>query len=309
LRPYSNFGQLGYWTHQGHSSYNALQVLFKSQYKRSQLTAAYTWSHSIANVLLDNSDGGVGVSSFTDAAHPNLDRGNSAINRPQIFVANFTYFLPDLNGKGTFTRATLGGWELSSIITDAYGNSQTMYQGGISENSGNLVAGSTSTLGSQVGNGGLFNMLRPLVTGQSCTAGRNGDQLYNSAAFTMIGYVIGTLPGNVEPRGYCRGPALNNIDLSIDKNWKLSERFKLQFRMDLFDLFNHANFIGNTGSNTPINGGSINCGPANGAGLYQACSPTNNVITNQSYVNNFGVATQTATKAGRELQYTLKLTF
>jgi hypothetical protein len=79
--------------------------------------------------------------------------------------------------------------------------------------------------------------------------------------------------------------------------------------MDFFDLFNHPNFIGNTGSNTPINGSSINCGPTNAAGLYQPCSPTNNVITNQSYVNSFGQATQTNTKAGRELQYTLKLTF
>jgi len=309
LRPYSNFGQLGYWTHEGHASYNALQVLFKSQYKRSQLTAAYTWSHSIANVLLDNSDGGVGVSSFTDITRPGLDRGNSAINRPQIFVANFTYFLPDLNQSNALTRGVLGGWELSSIITDATGNSQTMYEGGISENLGLVAGGAGNGLGSQIGNGGLFNMLRPLTTGQSCDSGRSGFELYNPKAFTEIGQVIGQYMPNTESRGYCHGPSLNNVDFSVDKNWKLSERFKLQFRLDFFDLFNHPNFVGNTGSNTPIQGGSINCGPANGAGLYQACSPTNNVITNQSYVNTFGQASQTTTKAGRELQYTLKLTF
>lgn len=83
----------------------------------------------------------------------------------------------------------------------------------------------------------------------------------------------------------------------------------MQFRMDFFNLFNHANFVGNTGSNTPIGGGTVNCGPADNNGKYQPCSPINNVITNQSYVNNFGQAAQTNTRSGRELQYTLKFTF
>jgi hypothetical protein len=58
----------------------------------------------------------------------------------------------------------------------------------------------------------------------------------------------------------------------------------------------------------------VNCGPvagtdANGAALYNPCSPTNNVITHQNNTGGFGVANQTNTKAGRELQYTLKLSF
>ncbi|HVZ18668.1 MAG TPA: hypothetical protein VG897_16220, partial [Terriglobales bacterium] len=311
LRPYSNFGQLAYWTHQGHASYNALQVLFKSRYKRSQVTGSYTWSHSIANVLLDNSDGGVGISSFTDITRPYLDRGNSAINRPNIFVANFTYFLPDLNNSNGAVRAVLGGWETAAIVSEMNGNSQTMPQAGISENGANLVAGAVngSALAAQIGTGGLYNMLRPLVTGQSCTAGRNGENLYNAQAFTMIGQVIGQYMSNSEPHGYCEGPGINNIDFSVDKNWKLTERLHMQFRMDFFNLFNHANFVGNTGSNTPIGGATINCGPADNNGKYQPCSPINNVITNQSYVNNFGQAAQTNTRSGRELQYTLKFTF
>jgi hypothetical protein len=310
-RPFSNFGQLGYWTHQGHSTYNALQVLFKSRYKRSQVTASYTWSHSIANVLLDNSDGGVGISSFTDITRPYLERGNSAINRPQIFVANFTYFLPDLNSSSGAVRAILGGWETAAIIQEMNGNSQTMNQGGISENGGNLVTGAVngSALGTQIGSGGLNNMLRPLVTGESCTSGRHGEFLYNAQAFTMIGQTIGVFNSATEPRGYCEGPGINNIDFSVDKNWKLTERLHMQFRMDFFNVFNHANFVGNTGSNTPIGGSSINCGSPDVAGKYQPCSPINNVITNQSYVTNFGKASQTNTRSGRELQYTLKFTF
>ena len=125
---------LAFWTHQGDATYNSLQALFKTRYKRSQLTAAYTWSHSIANVILDDSSGGLGFQSFTLPTDPGLDRGNSAINRPMIFTANFNYFLPDLTQANRFVRGAFGGWELGLITTEASGNSNTIYQGTLQEN-------------------------------------------------------------------------------------------------------------------------------------------------------------------------------
>ena len=83
----------------------------------------------------------------------------------------------------------------------------------------------------------------------------------------MIGNQIGSYPSNLEGIGYCRGASLKNADISVDKNFKLSERFKLQFRVDFFDAFNHPNFRTDSGTfGNPI--GNVNCGPANGAGLY-----------------------------------------
>ncbi len=61
---------LTWFTHQGDATYHSLQALFKTRYKRSQLTAAYTWSHSIANVLLDDSSGNIGPESFLDPTNP-----------------------------------------------------------------------------------------------------------------------------------------------------------------------------------------------------------------------------------------------
>ncbi len=79
--------------------------------------------------------------------------------------------------------------------------------------------------------------------------------------------------------------------------------------MDFFNLFNHANFNG--GQINGINGGSIaanvNCGPANGAGLYQPCSTTNSVISAYSPTGQLGQATQA--RQARELQYGLKIIF
>ena len=308
-------GSLAWWTHQGDATYNSLQTLFKTRYKRSQLTAAYTWSHSISNAILDDSSGGIGYQSFTYPGNPSLDRGNSSINRPHIFTANFNYYLPDLNQANKLVKGALGAWELGLITTEALGNSNTVYQGSLSDDSTLWAPGSSA-----FGNGlqALYNnanqrgMQRPLVVpGQSCQLGQ-GNQMFNPAAFTLVGYQIGSIPSNTEPRGYCRGPSLLDTDLSIDKNFKLSERVRLQFRIDLFNMLNHANFRGDqingVAGGTMFSG--VNCGPVNAAGQYQPCSPTNSVITHQSAVNNgWGQSTQVVGNAGRELQYGLHLTF
>jgi len=308
LRPYSNFGQLAWWTHTGDASYHSLQVLFKTRYKRSQATAAYTYSHSISNVLLDNSDGGVGVSSYTWGGNPRLDRGNSPINRPHIFVANATYFLPELKDSNPFVKAAFGGWELSGITSAASGAAHTVYQDSLGENTGNLVAGATGSGLQELFAASVKGMIRPLVTGTSCTAGRKGSLLYDPAAFTLVGYELGTIPSNTEPRGYCPGPRLVNTDLSIDKNFKLTERFRMQFRLDFFDLFNHPNFRGDAlQSNLPFL--SVNCGPADGNSKYQPCSPTNNVVSAETSNTGFGLSNTMIGNAGREMQYSLKITF
>ena len=245
------------------------------------MTAAYTWSHSIANVILDDSSGGIGFQSFTLPTDPGLDRGNSAINRPMIFTANFNYFLPDLTQANKFVRGAFGAWELGLITTEASGNSNTVYQGTLQENA-NLRAG--RCLWRWVA-GAVQQWQSPRnATSADCAWAelrhQSGDQVINPNAFTLVGYQIGTIPSNTEPRGYCRGPSLLDTDLSIDKNFKLTERVRMQFRMDFFNIFNHANFRGDQINGTQ--GGtlfsSVNCGPQLANGLYAPCSPTNNVI-------------------------------
>lgn len=167
LRPYSNFPQtLAYWSHSGDSYYQSLQAFLRTQIAGFRFQAAYTWSHSIANVLTDNSDGGTSAGSFTYGTDPRLDRGNAATNRPNLFVANGTYLLPKLQGHSELTQQTLGGWELTGITTADSGNSFTVYQNGISENTTALLdpkapgAGSLNALFQT----GLLSGQRPLLT-------------------------------------------------------------------------------------------------------------------------------------------------
>ena len=109
----------------------------------------------------------------------------------------------------------------------------------------------------------------------------------------------------MEPRGYCHGPSLMDTDLSIDKNFKLTERVRMQFRIDLFNAVQpsrtSARQIGS------VNGG--NCRTAAGVGCDAPCSTTNNVISSQTITNNFGQATTVVGNAGREIQYGLHITF
>ena len=309
LRPYNNFGALAYWSHNGDSNYSALQSLFRTQYKSLRMQAAYTWSHAIADIQTDDSSGGTGAQSFTNFRNPRLDRGNAATNRPNIFVANATYFAPKLDGSSFLVRNTLGGWELSGITQANSGNSFTVYQGA-SENSSQVVPGAAGKGAlNSLFQSGLTGNQRPLLNpGQTCnSSGRNGNQIYNPNAFTLIGYHLGTLDPRMAPRGACQGPRLINTDLSLDKNWRVKERVTVQFRLDFFDIFNHANFRADQANLTPI--ASVNCGGQTSAGFYQPCSATNNVVSAQSRVGNFGTATGLVGNAERQLQYGLHVEF
>jgi hypothetical protein len=298
FRPASNFGSILQFNRAGHASYNALQALFKWQFGNySTFQAAYTWSHSIANVELDNSSGSVNQQGTTDQANPRLDRGNTNINRPQIFVLNEVFYLPKLSKEKAFIREAFGSWELNSILTINSGASLSVFA---STTASDAVAG--GTLNSIQGSGYGTNPpnFRPDRTGVNCNANENGRQILNSGAFTYTGYVIGTV-GNV-PRGYCYGPTYRNFDVQLAKNWYIGERFRVKFSMDFFNILNHANFYGNTLEGTTFSANQLQCGTT-------ACSPTNNVVTGQAPGQNNGFGQASAVHPGRELQYTLRLYF
>ena len=119
-----------------------------------------TLTQSNANGLGNN------VENVTDPDNPQVDRGNSSINRPQMFVANAIWYLPKLNNANGFTRNALGGWELSTITTIEDGASFTVYDSG---NSGTGVQ--AGSFGTSTG----FNNARPLIVpGVSCNANTHG---------------------------------------------------------------------------------------------------------------------------------------
>ncbi|MEO8727270.1 MAG: carboxypeptidase regulatory-like domain-containing protein, partial [Acidobacteriaceae bacterium] len=129
FRPYPTFGAIYTADRNGWSNYHALQVLFRTRWEdHVNVQVAYTWSHSISNIDLAASNGlGANASNITDPLNPNLDKGNSTINRPQMLVTNATFYLPKLNGANGLERNVLGGWELATIASFEDGNSITAY--------------------------------------------------------------------------------------------------------------------------------------------------------------------------------------
>ena len=315
-RPAANFGGIDQFGHAGSSSYHSLQALFTSRLgNRSIIQAAYTWSHTISNVDEGDSSGsGFGQHSQTDAYDINADRGNSTINRPQMFVANAVYYLPKFAGSNAFGREALGGWEFATIFQALSGNSLTNFYNATVSDQNNCIAPDGSTIPGCVGvisgnisdaygtgNGaGNINAGRFMTTGVSCNSGENGKQVWNPAAFSLVGYAIGTI-GN-SPKGYCYGPKQVNLDMSVYKTWKVGERLSVQFRFDAFNTLNHPQF-----QSGGINGG----GPTGVACGTTACSPTNNVVTSTtgSFASNFGQATAIRPESNRQLQYALKFIF
>jgi len=343
LRPAFNFGTIGGYNRGGHANYNSLQVLFRAQTGNfSTFQAAYTWGHSIANVAEDDASGSIDSQAITNQENPGLDKGNTNINRPNIFVANEVFFLPKFASHGAFVQNTLGGWEANSIISAAEGSSLTVFSSGASgactniygpaDDGGNAaldgscVPGYNSFLNSLVGTGYTANQ-RPLVTSIGCNAARHGDQILDNAHFTLLGYPLGTFPSNMESKGSCLGAPNTDVDGQLAKNWTFKEKYRVKFSMDFFNLFNHPNFnsgnlegSGFTASSPFLCGGATK--PVAGAGPSgQPCSATNNIVTGAASGTGpggaqlnvpAGVGTAGAVNVAdgsRQLQYTLKFTF
>jgi Carboxypeptidase regulatory-like domain/TonB-dependent Receptor Plug Domain len=293
LRPAYNFGQIGGFNRYGHASYSSLQTLFRSQIGPSTFQAAYTWSHSIGSVELDNSSNSFNQQAGTAAGFPALDKGNTNINRPNIFVMNEVYYLPKLEKENKMVQGILGNWQVNSIFTAAHGSSLSVFSNGSYNN------GAVSGL---IGTGYVGNN-RPLTTGVGCNEGQHANQILNANAFTLVGYALGTIPSNMASRGACFGAPTTDWDAQLAKNWIVKERYRIKFAMDFFDILNHPNFNSNGLEGTGYAPATIACGDA-------PCSPTNNVVTSQSAVTGFGaVQALQVGRSNRELQYSLKFSF
>ncbi len=207
----------------GNSSYHGLQVWANRRFSnRLAFQASYSWGHAITDVALTSF-----TSSTTDPFNYALDRGNADLDRRHMFVFNVVYALPSFSKWGSVASHVLGDWQLNAIASFLDGTP-------VEINSG------ANTAGLAQGAPGGF---RPnLIQGVPIYIRNSGDKtLYlNPAAFRLPG--VGRF-GNLG-RGAIRAPGSENIDFSIAKNWKLKERYGIQFRAEMFNVFNHVNFTG-----------------------------------------------------------------
>jgi hypothetical protein len=209
----------------GNSNYNGLQVWLNRRFTdRLSYSVAYTWSHALSDVPLTSFTSGT-----TDPFNYHLDYGDADLDRRHTFVANAVYELPSLKEWNGAARAIIGGWQANTIIS---------YYGGVPLDVYSGVNANYNGLRAAPANGGL----RPnLVPGQPIYLSGPDKTLYlNPAAFSLP--ALGQF-GNLS-RGLVRQPSLTNVDFSMNKNFALTERARLQLRAEFFNLLNHASFNG-----------------------------------------------------------------
>jgi hypothetical protein len=225
IRPYLGYGTINSRDPEFTSNYNSLQVTLNRQVARGlNLGVAYTWSKS----LTTNSDDRVNYA--TDTYDLMLDYGPSSYMASQLLVFNYVYDLPFYTGQRGFVGHVLGGWEVSGITTIESGQPWTIWQYNDPFNLTNSVTG--------VGDGGL-GMVNPRAdrTSVPITYPKTVAEWFNPAAFTTAVGHFGSA-GN----GVITGPGEQVWDIGFIKNTNISERFRVQFRGELFNAFNHVNF-------------------------------------------------------------------
>jgi hypothetical protein len=251
------------WLSEGLSSFNALEVDLSRRFNHGfQLRATYTLGKSLDNGTAWNSSVGANAPGFVMyPGNPKWDWGLSTTDVRNVGVINATYELPIGAGR-QFLRQAKGwqeklasGWTLTGIETIQSGFPFTPQLGFNPSN-----------------NGDSRNPVRPswnpAFTGNVIEGGPN--QYFNPNAFIVP--VTGTY-GNVG-RDTLIGPGMAELDLAALKKTAISERLQLQFRAEVFNLFNRANF----GTPNAVVFASASSTPAATAGLITSTAGTSRQI-------------------------------
>ncbi len=231
-RPYPNYSYVNVPTHVAWANYNALQASWNRQRGDLVYGANYTYSKSLA--VRGNYDTGT----ISDPIDPHHDYGVTSFSRPQAL--NFTYSYAEgtkYNGNHLL-RQVADNWMVSGVIGLQSGPDLALWQGTNFGLSGTTAsAGTTTELPSISGNGWLGSEDYTLQPNVTCDPrrGLKKDQYVNGACFAL------PAPGN---QGWwnlpaVRGPAYFKWDMSVYKDFAISERQKLQFQLSGFNWLNH----------------------------------------------------------------------
>jgi Carboxypeptidase regulatory-like domain/TonB-dependent Receptor Plug Domain len=203
--PYYGYGPINTLNSLVNSNWNALEASARHPVGNNLfLSFGYTWSHGLSNAAT--------INTYNTREY----YGNTSLNVPQVFTASAIYSIPWLLHAPGLKGSLLGGWQLSDITTIRHGYSLTP---GLSVPSQGLGA-------------------RPNRTGSSLDGPKTVAQWFNTQAFSApaAGYF-----GNAGT-GILTGPGLINFDMTLSKSFAVTEKHKIEFRAELFNIFNHTNF-------------------------------------------------------------------
>ena len=282
---YAQTGANGYIGNYSASSYNALLMSVRKRYSNNLLVDFdYSYAHSIdnqSNIINDTNQftfSGQGL--ICDLTNLRTCRADSLFDARHIISANYVYDLPVGRGQhflgapSGWLNAIAGGWATSGIIQYRTGFPFATHTG-------------TFPINFTQDAPAVFNGDRHAVRQDIHTDPTTGAIQFFADQTAALGAFSFPFGGGTGTRNPVHGPGFANVDIAVSKSFAMpwSERHKLQFRWEAFNVLNHVNF-------------AVPGDPA-------ILTNSNNILLNPG---NFGVITRTANEP-RQMQFSLRYDF
>lgn len=259
FRPNPQFTTIYYQDSGGDSYYHGMFLTISRRFEKGLLfNFNYTFSKSIDDMSVDPTAATTGTNisqtSFsrtpTDVRNFRLDRSLSDYNNTHVILANMLYDLPFGKGQRFASKAPkwldeiVGGWEFTGIYNYQSGEPYTISAGERTENGYHV---STALIEGPADPGHLQfepGIVGPVMWQTGGLITKVGDPHYNCVNVTgsQTYFCIPPPGSNGSGRNFAQAPSFWNLDAGLMKNFRMTERFKMQFRAEAFNLLNHTNF-------------------------------------------------------------------
>jgi outer membrane receptor protein involved in Fe transport len=263
INPNGNVGAIRLLDWAGNSSYDALQIgVMKKMSHGLQVQGSYTWGKSIDNnsgvIAGDTFGNGIGSEHYFDMS---LNRGLSDYNMGRVLVINASWQLPTSKSAPPFVGWAVNGWEVGGILKLNDGPPFTPTFGTAGGDPLLLGNGDSWAFPNRLTGPGCQSLIHPgnpkgyiktecFEIPTAPASFFTGPTPLCSSDSRFGGDAIGTPPQCFNLRGNAGrniipGPGLVNLDFSVFKNnpiRRISESFNVQFRAEIFNILNRANF-------------------------------------------------------------------
>ena len=232
-----NYGSVGLLADDANSTYHSLQVAFSRQFASGlHFTASYWLSKSLDDISTLNVAGSAPtlVAGENDLAqNPNnlaAEHGPSLFDARHRVVLSGNYPLPVVKGASKTVGMLLNGWQLNTVASFSSGTPFTVYD-----------SANVSLQGSAPEITGFTSSRPNLIADPNANQPHTANQWITRTPFQQLNPTTQAGQFGNEGRNVVRGPGIRNVDLSLFRNFNLSERKRIQFRAESFNLLNHAN--------------------------------------------------------------------
>ncbi len=232
-RPFYGIGNITRLENKASSIYHAFQLSVRKTVGSLSLSGAYTYSHSID----DSSDRYNG--DFVNSYDVSANRASSSFDQRHMLNIGYVYDLPFFRKQG-LTHSLLGGWQWSGLVAFSTGTPLNITNG--------TDFGDNAGVGNGVGTGSYPDLVgnpnANIPPASAVTVSSDAGFFYNPAAF---GVPRGLTFGNVG-RNFLRNPNRTNFDMALFKHFAIKEQTAFEFRFEAFNVFNHTEWNGPSGS-------------------------------------------------------------